>query len=387
MPTRRLPQSIVVVVVVVALTPGFLVGGPVAGADGSSHGPTSALAAGLRKLVALPGGPPGAIALVQIGNRVQVSTAGVREVTSAAPIGADDIVRIASVSKAFSGAVALSLVSQKRLKLSDTIGKWLPDLPEAWHAVTLAQLLNHTSRLPDYIKNEDFLDVLRADPLADLTPTELVDFVVHEGLTPGHGYDYSDTDNIVVGLMVEAVTGMSYEAALADEVLEPLQLTATSLPADVHLPSPYVHGYSVTPGKPPLDVSMYLNPALAWASGGMLSTPAELNTFMRAYVRGAFTDSASRQRQFTFVDGDSGPPGPGSNSAGLALFRYRTSCGTMYGHTGNFPGYTIFTAATRDGSRSAEVIINEQLNASPATPAFSLLRQVDGLALCAAVDD
>jgi len=347
----------------------------------------AALQAGLDRVVSTPGGPPGAIAVVQRGDRVLVSTAGVGDVSTGAPIGVDDAVRIASVSKAFSGAVALALVGQKRLKLSDTIGELVPSLPKAWYPVTLEQLLHHTGGLPDYIKSEAFLDVLRADPHAVLTPMQLISYVAGQCplFTPGTRYDYSDTDNIVVGLMVEAVTHGSYEQALAEDVTTPLGLTKTTLPDSPDLTEPYIHGYDVEPGSPPTDISTYLNPGLAWASGGMLSTPAELNQFMRAYVRGAFTDRATRRQQFQFVPGGSGPPGPGTNSAGLALFRYATSCGTVYGHTGNFPGYTIFAAATANGSRSVTVIINEQLNENPVTPAFTQLQTVWGLGVCAAL--
>ena len=85
------------------------------------------------------------------------------------------------------------------------------------------------------------------------------------------------------------------------------------------------------------------------------------------------------------IPGSSGPPGPGTNSAGLAIYRYQTSCGTVYGHTGNFPGYTLFAAASSDGARSATVIVNEQLNDNPVTPVFTQLRAVEGLAVCAAL--
>ena len=370
----------------VVLAASLLFGGARVAAATTPATRMAALTSALSRLVSAPGGPPGAFALVQRGRRVLVSTAGVADVSSGAAIGTDDSVRIASVSKAFSGAVALRLVGQRRLKLSDTIGQLLPALPVAWHRVTLSELLDHTSGLPDYIKSEAFLEVLRRDPLIDLTPMQLLQFVAHQDLAPGHGhtYDYSDSDNIVVGLMVEAVTGGSYQSALADLVTTPLGLGRTTLPTDATVPSPFVRGYAVTPGQPPEDVTRSLNPALAWASGGMLSTPAELNTFMRAYVRGFFTDGVTRRAQFTFIAGDSGPPGPGTNAAGLALFRYRTSCGTVYGHTGNFPGYTIFAAATRTGRRSAEVIVNEQLNDRTAGPVFTMLRQVDLLAVCAA---
>jgi D-alanyl-D-alanine carboxypeptidase len=380
----------------VVLTGGLVVSLPApAGAHGRHSSPagpdraapTSALAQGLQDLVSMTGGPPGAIALVQVGGHVQVTVAGVANTVTHAPVTADDTVRIASVSKAFNGAVALSLVAQGKLRLTDTIARWLPTLPKSWGKVTLAQMLHHTSGLPDYIKSEAFLDVLRADPHAVLTPMQLLSYVADQCplFTPGSRYDYSDTDNIVVGLMVEAVTHGSYEEALAADVTTPLGLTKTTLPDSPDLTEPYIHGYDVEPGAPPTDISTFLNPGLAWASGGMLSTPAELNQFMRAYVRGAFTDRATRRQQFKFVPGGSGPPGPGTNSAGLALFRYATSCGTVYGHTGNFPGYTIFAAATGDGSRSVTVIINEQLNENPVTPAFTQLQTVWGLGVCAAL--
>ena len=358
-----------------------------AGAAGGT-GSTSSLSRGLDKLVTMSGGPPGAIALVQVGQEVTVTTAGVGNTVTKTPISANDVVRIASVSKAFNGAVALALVAKGELHLRDTIAERLPGLPASWGKVTLAELLHHTSGLPDYIKSEAFIDVLRADPHAVLTPMQLLGYVTDQAPDPAPGteYHYSDTDNIVVGLMVEAVTGDTYEQALAEDVTAPLQLPDTTLPDGPDLTEPYIHGYEFEPGDPaPVDISTYLNPGLAWASGGMLSTPAELNTFMRAYVRGTLTDAATRTRQFRFVPGSSGPPGPGTNAAGLAIFRYRTGCGTVYGHTGNFPGYTIFAAATSDGSRSVTVIVNEQLNDNPVTPVFTQLRHVDGLGVCVAL--
>jgi len=349
--------------------------------------PDAALSSALHKLVALSGGPPGAIAIVQTDSRMRVVTAGVGDVTARTAIGADDTLRIASVSKAFSGAVALSLVSQGKLSLADTIGTRLPTLPEAWRSVTLAQLLQHTSGVPDYIKNPEFIAALTADPLQSLTPMQLLGFVANEPLVfpAGSRYDYSDSDNIVVGLMVEAVTGGSYTTALDQYVSVPLHLVKTTLPDNAQLPDPFVRGYDVEVGKPPVDVSTGLNPVLAWASGGMLSTPAELNQFVRGYVRGVLFSKATQAMQLQFVPGSSGPPGPGTNAAGLGIFRYRTSCGTVFGHTGNFPGYTLFAASSPDGKRSVVVAVNQQLNSTPVTPEFTLLREAEGTGVCAAL--
>ena len=186
------------------------------------------------------------------------------------------------MSKAFNGAVALALVAQGRLRLTDTIAQRLPALPRSWGTVTLGELLHHTSGLPDYIKSEAFIEVLKADPHAVLTPMQLLSYVTGKcpRFTPGTRYDYSDTDNIVAGLMIEAVTHTTYEQALAQEVTGPLGLTKTVLPDNADLTEPYLHGYDVEVGSPPTDISSYLNPGLAWASGGMLSSTSELNRFM-----------------------------------------------------------------------------------------------------------
>ncbi len=348
---------------------------------------TAALSAALQQLVTTSGGPPGAIAIVQTGSGVQVETAGAGDLSGNRAIATSDTFRLASVSKAYSGAVALSLVSQGVLALSDTIGSRLPDLPRTWAPVTLAELLQHTSGLPDYISNQAFLTALQANPHMALTPQQLLGYVSNEPplFTPGSHYEYSDSDNIVVGLMVQAATGKDYSTELTQQVATPLQLSHTSLPSNAAMPEPYVRGYDVTPGKPPEDVSMVINPGLAWASGGMISTPTELNQFMRAYVEGRLFDKATQSDQLHFVAGNSGPPGPGINSAGLGIFRYQTDCGTVFGHTGNIPGYTVFAAANANGSRSVVLIVNTQLNSSPATAAFAMFRHTEDLGVCAAL--
>jgi D-alanyl-D-alanine carboxypeptidase len=347
----------------------------------------TAFAAALKKLTTMAGGPPGAIAVVQIGRRTQVVSAGVADVTTKARPGVGDIARIASVSKAYNGAITLALVSKGTLALTDTVGQILPTLSSAWSAVTIAQLLQHTSGVPDYIKSPALLQMLQTDPQQTLTPTQLLGFVANDPLLfpPGSKYDYSDSDNIIIGLMDEAVTHGTYEAALEQYVTGPLGVPQTTLPSTPALGTPYLHGYDVTAGQPPEDVSMILNPGLAWASGGMLSTPTELNTFMRAYVRGTLFNTKTRKSQMTFVPGGSGPPGPGTNSAGLGIFRYATSCGTVYGHTGNFPGYTLFAASNSTGTRSVDVIVNTQLQNKPGNKPYLALRAAEGLGVCAAM--
>jgi D-alanyl-D-alanine carboxypeptidase len=205
---------------------------------------------------------------------------------------------------------------------------------------------------------------------------------------PGSRYHYSNSDNIVVGLMIEAATDRSYESQLERQVLGPLGLTETTLPRGPKLKKPFIHGYSNDPSQdPPEDVSEDFAAGWSWASGGIVSTPADLNTFIRAYVGGKLFDERTQAKQGRVIEGGSSdPPGPGKNSAGLAIFRYQTRCGTVWGHTGNTFGYTQFAAASADGSRSVTVSINAQHTPTTGSPAvFRALRRAEGLAVCAAL--
>ena len=118
----------------------------------------------LKALVKTDGGPPGAIAIIQRkGERRRVIKAGYGNLMPLERPHPNDHMRVASVAKAFSGAVALALVEKGTLSLDDTVGRWLPEQPADWHPVTLRQLLGHTSGLPDFSQNEDFVDaVLRS---------------------------------------------------------------------------------------------------------------------------------------------------------------------------------------------------------------------------------
>ncbi|MGH2714006.1 MAG: serine hydrolase domain-containing protein [Thermoleophilaceae bacterium] len=370
--------------IMLALTLGLAA--PAAGAPAGAA--DRALDRALRKVIQAPGGPPGVISVVHRGGRSFVHRAGVADLEGKRRWRASDHMRLASTSKAYSGAVALSLVRRGRLELDDTIGEVLPNLPRAWSAVTLSEALHHTSGLPDYTANAAFLADFGADLMRRFTRPELIAYIANEPLLfpPGSAYKYSNTDNVVVGLMAEAVTRRSYERALRTFVYSPLGLTETSLPSRSRLPRPFAHGYDIAPGQPPEDISEAASMSSVWASGGMVSTPAELGRFMRGYVGGRLFGRAERRAQRRWVEGHSEPIGPGTNSAGLALFRYRLSCGTVYGHTGNFPGYTQFVAASSDGRRSATVSANTQLSQDRASkPAFRALRKAFARAACAAL--
>jgi D-alanyl-D-alanine carboxypeptidase len=338
---------------------------------------------GLERLVGSPGGPPGAIATIYRGGHLTVLRAGRADVRYRQAPRPTDHMRIASVAKAFSGAVALNLVEAGKLGLDETIAQRLAGMPAAWGAVTVRQMLNHTSGLPDYTKSKGFAKQARNDPRGFVSPQGIIDWVRADPLefAPGSRYEYSNTDNIVIGLIAEAVSGEPYGQQLQRIVFDPAHLTQTSFPTKVGLPNSFIHGYVVEPGEPPTDVSTFLSPSGAWASGAIVSTPKDLNAFIRSYLGLKFFAAAEQRQQMRFVPGgESSPPGPGKHSAGLALFRYQTKCGTVYGHTGNFPGYVQWAAASADGTRAVTTSLNIP---APSGKLLAQLRRVQTTAVCA----
>ncbi|MET9515538.1 serine hydrolase domain-containing protein [Streptomyces sp. NPDC002994] len=343
-----------------------------------------ALQEALQGLVGPPDGPPGAIAVLQRGKNVKVYRAGVADLDSGRPPRPDDHMRVASVAKAYSGSVALQLVDRGKLRLDDTIGKRLPALPRAWHKVTLRQLLQHTSGLPDFTEDPGLQEAVAADPRRVVDSRRLLDFVADEPLRfkPGSRYRYSNSENIAVALMAEAVTGRTYEELLRRLAYRPLGLRNTSLPRGHLLPRPYIHGYAFEPEQPPEDVTTAFSASWFWASGGVVATPNDMNAFMRAHAGGALLSKATRKQQTKWVNGSSVNPGPGRNKAGLALFQYTTRCGVVYGHTGTIPGYTQFAAATPDGKRSVAVSVNTQLSQQETPELLAKLRKVQEDFVC-----
>jgi D-alanyl-D-alanine carboxypeptidase len=347
--------------------------------------PNSQLQKDLEAIVASPAGPPGIAMLIDRGPHMEFFAAGTADVDNRRPPTPFEAFRIASVAKGFNAYLAAKLVGSGALSLDTTLRERIPGVLPAAEAVTLRQLLQHTSGLADYIRAPAFVKGFLADPAAYLSPTQLTGFVRDEPLefAPGAQYNYSDTDNIAAGLIEEKASGLPYDRLLQRRVFGPLKMRGSSLPSTVRMPRPFLHGYDIEPGKKPEDVSELINPAGAWASGGIVSTPLDLARFARRYVP---TVLAVSTVESPFYLGSSSPPGPGKNFAGLGLFRYRTGCGTVYGHTGSFPGYRIFLAAGPDGKRSVVFVANAQIVPGQGSPKVAkAITQAQARAVCRAL--
>lgn len=348
--------------------------------------PDSGLQQALERIVGARGGPPAISVLLDRGRHSEYLRAGVADLRSGRGPSPLEHVRIASVAKAFNAYLAVKLAGAGALSLNTTLEESIPGVLPHAEGVKLRELLQHSSGVPEYISVPAFGERLNADPAAYISPLELTGFVrdVPLEFAPGSQYHYSDTDNIAAGLIEEAASGLPYEQLLARRVFGPLGMRDSSLPRTIAMPRPFMHGYDVEPGKKPEDVSELINPAGAWASGGIVSTPLDLARFARRYVPTVL--GATRDLEGAFRPGSSSPPGPGKNLAGLGIFRYRLGCGTVYGHTGSFPGYRVLLAGSANGERSVVFVASSQIVPGQGSPKVAAaITKAQARAVCRAL--
>jgi D-alanyl-D-alanine carboxypeptidase len=334
------------------LLPLGLVTAPAATAD--TPPPANArLQALLDELVAA--GATGVVARVDDGNNSWALASGVAQLDPRRQLTPAARFRVGSVTKSFVATVALQLVGERRLRLDDTVERWLPGLLPNGAAITLRMLLNHTSGLFNYTDDQTFRDHYDADPTAGLAPRRLVALATAHPPTfePGAGWSYSNTGYIVVGLMIEAAAGQNIHRLVQDRIIDPLSLTGTTFPAhDPDLSGYHAHGYvppSLT-GAGYRDVTR-IAPSLAWTAGAIASTPDDLQRFYAALLGGRLLRPAQLTQLLTTV------PVLPTYGYGLGISTQRGPCGTVWGHTGGVPGYATFAFNDRSGRRSAVVML------------------------------
>src|SRR5215467_14667506 len=348
--TRMAAVSAAIVAVLSALVTGAAPAG--AGIRPGAPAP-SAFPAAIQQIV--NDGVPGAIGLARHGSQVTVTTSGLADVATQTPMAAGDRVRVGSVTKTFVATVVLQLVAEHRLSLSDTVDQWLPGLVPHGGNITLQELLQHTSGIYSYTNDPGFLQALLSDPTRVWRPEELVHIAVaHPPLfPPGTSFAYSNTDYVLLGMIIQAATGHPVGQQLRARIFRPLGLGDSYFPyANPQLRKPYAHGYLLNqPGTGPVDTTV-MSPSWAGAAGGIVSTAADIARFYTALLTGKLLPAAQLQQMMTTT-----PTGQGDNY-GLGIDSVSLPCGTVWGHTGDFPGYLSNPFTTTDGSSQAVVLVN-----------------------------
>ena len=335
---------------------------------------------------AVAAGIPGIALEIQGRKGSEFLTAGTASLANERLLTPEDSFRIASITKAFTAAVVMELVEEGALSLDDTVDQWVPGLLAEGDSITVRHLLGHTSGLADYTKDDEFIEAFVAGE--ELPPERIVSFVSSEPLAfePGSTYEYSDTDNNVLGMIVEAVAGRSYEQELSSRVLDPMELQATVLPNSPEMPDPHADGYEYDPesegAEEPENVTTALDPSAAGASGALISTPSDLSRFFGGLLGGELIGEGTLEQMKETLAGEGSPSGPGTKRAGLGIFSYELPCGEVWGHTGQFPGYQAFGAATPDGSGALAMMANATQISEEANEALVYAQE---LAVCRAL--
>ncbi|MEU6084417.1 serine hydrolase domain-containing protein [Streptomyces sp. NPDC047108] len=317
-------------------------------------------------------GVPGATARVTQGGRTWTVTAGVADLVSGAPLRADGRFRAGSVTKELLAVQVLRLVDRGVLSLDDNLAARLPGVvvPDA-ERITVRQMLNHSSGLYDYATDAAFADP-RAYAQHPYQPEELIRIATaHPPVAaPGEKFFYSNTNYIMLGLIVEKATGRELAGLLRDDVIDRAGMTDTFLPG--HTPSfggPHASGYYRTADEPatePPHELTALDPSFAWSSYGLVSTTADLNRLQRALWDGRLLPRHLREVMTESVDtGNAAYP-----RYGLGLEHAQMPCSAdAWGHTGSIPGFNTLSFADRRTGAGVTISANAQLLDPPlATP-------------------
>ncbi|MFI9207403.1 serine hydrolase domain-containing protein [Streptomyces sp. NPDC053253] len=313
---------------------------------------------------AVDAGVPGAVAQARDGRTSWTGTAGERK--------GNDRYRVGSITKTFVATVLLQLQAEGRIDLDDPVEKWLPGVVQGnghdGRKITVRQLLNHTSGVYSVTSDPGFQEKIFGPGFLEhrydrWTPKQLVDIAMTHApdFAPGTAWNYSNTNYVLAGMVIEKVTGRPYGKAVENRIIKPLKLRATSVPGtDVRMPKPSSPAYSTLsidggPNAQVHDVSK-LSPTIASAAGEMISDSNDLQTFYRALLKGKLLPKAELREMTTTVAISPDLPEAGY---GLGLMKQKLSCGKeIWGHGGGIHGSSSDAQATRDGNHSVALNFN-----------------------------
>ncbi|WP_067447363.1 serine hydrolase domain-containing protein [Nocardia alba] len=299
-------------------------------------------------------GAVGALATLTERQTSTVLASGLADATARTPIRTDVAhhVRVGSVTKSFTAAIVLQLVAEHRVDLDRSIDTYLPGLLSGidvdGRAITVRQILGHRSGLPEPARSPELDEHEAAKNGRTFTPAQEITLALAQPakFAPGSRFEYTNTNYIVAGLLIEAVTGHRYTDELRERILTPLGLSDTYLPAtgETGLRPPHPTGYTTVDAT--LTDTTRMEPSVPWASGALVSTGADVNRFFLALLAGQVVPGPQLTQMLDGIDMGNGD----GMSYGLGLGYTRLPCGARYvGHIGGVAGFSTVAGATRSG--------------------------------------
>ncbi|CAI8812278.1 D-alanyl-D-alanine carboxypeptidase [Brevibacillus sp. IT-7CA2] len=305
-------------------------------------------------------GIPGILAKTSEDGKTWGYAAGVSNLSTKKPMETDFRFRIGSVTKTFTATVVLQLAGENRLNLDDSIEKWLPGVIQGngydGNQITIRQILNHTSGIAEYLRSKD-ADMM--NPKKSYTAEELVKIGLSlpPDFAPGKGWSYSDTGYVLLGILIEKITGNSYAEEIENRIIEPLELSNTFLPGNSSVipGTKHARGYFQPDGASELKDVTYYNPSIASSAGDMISTADDLNKFFSYLLSGKLLKEQQLKQMLTTV-----PTGSAEISGyGLGIYETKLPNGvSIWGHTGSIPGFITLVGGTLGGKHMLTVNLN-----------------------------
>ena len=304
---------------------------------------------------------PGAIVgLWMPGHCEYVRAFGKADLKTGAPMRTDLNMRIGSETKTFVATAVLQQVDAHRVRLDDPIGKYIHGVPDGNH-ITVRELLEMRSGLFPYSDDPDFIQALESNPHRYFTPEQLLAYgFKHPNVfPPGTQSQYSNTNYILLGLLLEKVTHESVEQYLQDCVIKPSHLTHTLLPHGAFFPDPHAHGYTNQTLNGQVADATSWNTSWAWAAGAMVSDLRDLRAWAKDVATGTLLSPATQAQRERFL------PTPLENVGyGLGLF----DANGWIGHDGSLPGYQSLPIYLPEQHTTLVVLINTDISTNNVAP-------------------
>ena len=304
---------------------------------------------------------PGMIISITCGDKVIYEKAkGLANIETGEPMDKSMRFRIGSLTKTFTTTVLLQLVDEKLLTLDESIEKYFPGIPNAKN-ITVRMLGDMTSGLNNYSENKEFDDSLANHPKKKWKPEELVEVSIRNGtyFEPGKGWHYSNTNTVLLGMIIEKLTKNTLDAEIKKRIIDKLGMKQTDFPDLPELWGFYPRGYSEDDAKwvyPLIDVTEKYNHSWGWAAGAMVSTIEDLKIYLKALAEGTLLSSESHSERMKW----------GLNNE---AFRYGFGIfelGNGYlGHNGSYPGFHNISVHSPKTNCTAIIFYNTQSNRSP----------------------
>lgn len=324
-------------------------------ADEAAERREARLAAAIEKTMRRYRIPGAIVGIWQPGERRFVRAFGVRDKATRKPMRTDLFMRIGSETKTFTGTAVLQLVAEGEVRLDDPISSYVPGVPNG-DAITVRELGMMRSGLLSYTANEEWVKLFLGNPHRSWKPWELLPYGLSQPplFPPDATFNYSNTNTVLLGLLVEAVSGMPLHRYVERRILRPLGMRDTRFPTTAAYPRPHADGYTEQTLSGRVANTTDWNPSWGWAAGAMISTVHDLRRWARVVATGSLLAPWVQRQRERFR------PATGLAPAryGFALF----DVNGWIGHNGSLPGYQSLTIYLPKAKATIVILLNSDIN-------------------------